>query len=423
MAKSLLVTSLTNANQADASTSYTPMASWQNVSTTEDPMEFIFRSAATLSKLRANVSVNTITDTSILRTRKAGANGGQTVSITASTTGEFIDPSGTDSMASGDTIAYEIVIPSVAGNQNLRIVVIDCTCLASSETFCRMTQSTATSSGLAASTTYYAVLQGTTASLTSATTEAYAQITSGTAGTLKNLCVYFQINSRASSGTDWGTSIGAGDGNLVVTAPASTTGIFEDTGGTTDSISVGSLINYFVRSGAGTGNILVSAASVELATTNAASIIALGNAAGSFANGFGAVLYSAIGGFATTPPTLEPNYRSKTTFGMTVSYLHGYVDTNTLNAGSTALWIFRVGTTSTALRLSIPGGSTGVFLNTTDSYSPSVGAAVAYRIENNATSGNISYKNISILVTDTDTYAATRIKDVIQYGGTIPKKR
>jgi hypothetical protein len=64
--------------------------------------------AATASKLEVYISANTVSATSTLKLRKNGADGNQSVSITASTTGWFEDASNTDSIASGDEIDYQL---------------------------------------------------------------------------------------------------------------------------------------------------------------------------------------------------------------------------------------------------------------------------------------------------------------------------
>lgn len=64
---------------------------------------------ATASKLEIYISANTVSATSNLRLRKNGANGNQNVSITASTSGWFDDPSNSDSLTAGDEFNYQLI--------------------------------------------------------------------------------------------------------------------------------------------------------------------------------------------------------------------------------------------------------------------------------------------------------------------------
>jgi hypothetical protein len=81
----------------------------QNNSPTESDLKENLLGNWTLSNLRIYVPVNTVTASSTIRTRKNAANGGQSVSVGSSATGEFTDSSGTDSVVSGDEVDFQIV--------------------------------------------------------------------------------------------------------------------------------------------------------------------------------------------------------------------------------------------------------------------------------------------------------------------------
>src|SRR4051812_2560844 len=70
--------------------------------TTEANTQLPIRVAGAFSKLYCRVSANANTGTTVLRVRKAAANGNQSVSIASSTTGEFQDTVNTDTVTAGD---------------------------------------------------------------------------------------------------------------------------------------------------------------------------------------------------------------------------------------------------------------------------------------------------------------------------------
>lgn len=80
-----------------------------NAAGTDETLQpYTFRYDATFSNLRVRVNQNSIANPSTFRTRKNGANGGQSVSITGSTTGSFEDTTGTDTVTDGDSLNYQV---------------------------------------------------------------------------------------------------------------------------------------------------------------------------------------------------------------------------------------------------------------------------------------------------------------------------
>lgn len=71
--------------------------------------------AATASKMRINVTANARSTTTTFTSRVNGADGNQTIPITATSTGWFEDASNTDSLAAGDTFNYKIVTSTGLG--------------------------------------------------------------------------------------------------------------------------------------------------------------------------------------------------------------------------------------------------------------------------------------------------------------------
>ena len=74
------------------------------------------RAPGVYSRMQAYIRVNSATQAITIKFRKNGADGNQTVSITASTTGHFEDASNTDTVADGDLINARATSPSGSGS-------------------------------------------------------------------------------------------------------------------------------------------------------------------------------------------------------------------------------------------------------------------------------------------------------------------
>jgi hypothetical protein len=100
-----------------------PGGQWA-ASATETGTQSQFNLATTASKLQVYVSANTVTANSTLKTRINGANGGQTATITDSTSGWFEDASGTDSIADGDEVNFVITTGGTGTSLTLQTTVM-----------------------------------------------------------------------------------------------------------------------------------------------------------------------------------------------------------------------------------------------------------------------------------------------------------
>ena len=174
------------------------------------------RFSGTLSKLRIYLKTNTINGASTFRTRKNAGNGTQSVSVTASTTGAFEDTSNSDSFVSGDTLNTQFV----AGGSSGSAIQTNQQVMVASGHF-HFAGGLMSVSG--AGTRYY-VFAG---SLDIASTESIAQITSRISTTRRNLFANVTANTRngASAVT---TRKNTANGNLTLSIPSTTTGVFED---------------------------------------------------------------------------------------------------------------------------------------------------------------------------------------------------
>ena len=238
MAKTYIGASGSQATVANE-TSYWFLGGGIAKSTTEVNQQTIFRLQGTLSNLYVRVTANTITTASTLRTRKNVANGGQSVSITASTSGEFTDSSGTDTVAATDKFCYQFV-PGAATN-TLTFYLHSCIFDATTDTVTRTVTMDATSL-TTASTTWYAPLTGRVGTAT--TTETNAKRRMRKSFTLRNVGANVTTN-RATTSTLRSRKNGA-NGNLAISITGGgATGWYEDTS-STDTVSAGEDWNWSI---------------------------------------------------------------------------------------------------------------------------------------------------------------------------------
>lgn len=93
---------------AAAATTYVPVAGDAVPNGTEGVVAGDFQAAATGSNLSVAVSANTVSATSTVKLRKNAADGSQSVSITASTTGVFTDAVNSDPLVASDSVCYVV---------------------------------------------------------------------------------------------------------------------------------------------------------------------------------------------------------------------------------------------------------------------------------------------------------------------------
>ena len=223
---------------------------------TEARTQYIVRVAATLSSLRFRISENTRDGASTGRTRINGVNGAQSVSIPASTAGNFEDIVNTDAVAVGNSVNYQLVPGGASGTITARVIQVKSTSVG------RQVIASYVDVGTVAfgTTAYYpAEGLGQDPTATEANVQGLAQVNFAT----KNLFVRSPTNSVNGASTIR-TRRNTGNGNLSVSIPASTTGTFEDTT-RGDEFYPGDLINYQIVTGGAAGSIVITQIGFELA--------------------------------------------------------------------------------------------------------------------------------------------------------------
>lgn len=220
--------------------------------------QYTFRVAATLSNFRIVVGANTFTTNgSTARVRIGGQNGNQVISIPAGTTGALEDTTNTDAIAVGQLVNYTLV----AGTQAGKSLQLSSASIKSAATGRQTACASGGTATLAYGQTVYLTLEGHSQSF--ATTEANVQCLTRLAFVAKNFFVNVPTNSVNNGSTFRTRKNGNTNGNLTVSVPASTTGVFEDTTNS-DSILVTDSYNYQVITGGTSGTMQICAVGFEL---------------------------------------------------------------------------------------------------------------------------------------------------------------
>lgn len=237
-----------------AGTYYFPLQEAALASTNLEPQyQFTSKMTATWRNLFANISTNTIAATSTIRSRKDTANGGQTVSITASTTGQYEDTSGSDSIISGSLMSTALTT-TTTGTLNLESHGSEFVSTAHKAVF--LTQ-TGVNGGMVISAGGTQYLESGSDRITVAEADAKWDVR-GTL-TLSNLQLNVLSNGITATST-FRSRKNAANGGQTISITSSTSGLMEDTSGT-DSMVAGNFFNYQIIGGGGGTSIGYNSAS------------------------------------------------------------------------------------------------------------------------------------------------------------------
>jgi hypothetical protein len=254
-----------------SATRYNPLAgrASSNLPSTEAFAAMPSPLTGTLRNLHAHVSANSRTTTTTIRTRVAGANGNQTLSIGSTATGLFEDTTNSDSVTQGQLIGLQLVTST--GTQTITIETTGITF----ENTGRQAYQTSYNQGVAnttASITRYLQIGGDLGTTFGHSTEANAQ-TKANAGAFKRLGVYVSANARTTTTTVTTRKNGANQA-ITVSIGSTATGLFEDT---TNSFTTAAddLVNHAISFGTGAQSITVNFVSVAFVP---ALVVAMGQA-------------------------------------------------------------------------------------------------------------------------------------------------
>ena len=242
----------------DSVTRYIPIAGNPTPSATESAdLKFNFKNACTLKHLQVNVQANSRNGTTTFRLRKNGADGNQTVSVSALATGWFEDTSNTDSISVNDDVNFSATTVTGGGNCVPQSITVAVETTDDSTQFVVCADPSSPVPIIAGATK----VGGLGGILPNSTNELAQQHTVGDQGRFSKLQVYVSSNGVTATST-LRLRINGANGNSVVSISASSTGLFEDTSNT-DFAEPDDLINYQITAGA-TGT--------ELQVTNYSSV-------------------------------------------------------------------------------------------------------------------------------------------------------
>lgn len=354
--------------------------------TAEADAQIPYRTAGRITSLYTRVTTND-RGTSTFRLRKNTANGNNTVSITASTTGEFQDVTNSDSIAAGDLVNTQLT--TGAGGTTFTITMINAVFNPNanndmlSKWVCNGV-STAAYTGTSA--TFFNTIAGT---LGFGGTESSQQTTMRTRGTLKNMSCGINANTRSTASTILSRKNTA-NGALSISIGATLTGVFEDTTHS-DSLVSGDLVNTSVVVGTGVGSLTATFVAAEFITTNGRQQIMSADA--STVNAAATNNYSYGGNLSRAT---EADSKTKTLMPFFASFLGCVVTSNTVTAASTLK--FRINGANGNQSVSITASTTGLFEDSTHTDVVAVNTEIDDQVIGGATGTSLSIRSRTFLL-------------------------
>lgn len=359
-----------------------------NTSATES-LEYAYLrlTTATFSNLSAYIKTNTLSITGTIRFRVNGADGNQSLSITASTTGLFVDSTNQDSSGIGDTVNHKWTAGAGTGSASVSFVTVLCSPATNfSITGVFYSQSTAWQN----SNSQYKAFDTDTVS----STESDVQQRIRTAGRFS----YLEVDLITNNNTNPFSTIfrvNGVDTNLRVSYPASTTGYFTDLNNSA-FVAVGDNVNVHNFDTSIAGTMFITHWTVSF-VPDSESIVQIVGSLGTGGVAAGTTRYVAIlgGGGAAT---VEAESQMPVNFAYSTSDAFVNITTNTTTGGSSS-YTFRKNGADTSLSISVTAGTTGVFSDTTNTVNGGAGDLVDWKFINGGGAGNVTTTSYSMLMT------------------------
>lgn len=331
--------------------------------------------------LKAKILSNTINGATVFVLRINGADGANTLSITASTSGLFEDTTHTDNISTTNKLNHKITPSGSSGSMVIASVSISFA--ATTNTAQLLTTSKDADYTVAASTQYYPINGG---GVSDNLTEDNVEFVFQSGGTLRNGAVYISSNTSAVT-TTYRSRIDGANGNLAIAVTAAATGLVQDTSNT-DTIAAGNTVNWSASSAADAGDVSGKLLSAEFITTDTSwqSISGIQGGSG-LSQAAGLTRYYIIGTNVTNPFTTETDAQTKTPFSFTASNLQIFI---TANAGTTNGSITLMeGGAETGLTASITALTTGLFVDNSNTYAVAADDLLSMRIVSGATAATV----------------------------------
>lgn len=358
--------------------------------TTEGNSEQKWYDSGTVSYLTAYVSANASGSTNTIYLRVNGANGNQSVAISAGATGEFIDSTNTDTYADGDKLGifYDKTGSSTTITYVGAHVTPDSGAVMKLAAVGEVTWGNNNS-------TRFIPLSGEAgySSTVGATENATVEFPFDCAGTLENFNIYVSANARPNAVTAI-IRRNSVDSALVIYIAAGTTGLFSNVSNSR-SISVGDTANYSLFLGSGGGNFTSQYLSCDFRTTDGKTMAFASNVLADADVVNGVTRYSSILGSVVASGT-STNHRIKMRCSGTVSKLRVYSKTN---SGSTnCVCTVRKNGSDQSLTATVTASTTGEFADTSNSFTFSSGDDLDIKMVRAAGSGTTSIMRIGMLI-------------------------
>lgn len=351
---------------ANPGTGFAPPCGSMATNTIESLAELLVRGNYTASELFCNIPANTFTSASTITVRINAVNGNGSVSIPATTTGTFEDLINTDSISDGDTLLQEVVNAGMHGEQWTQTSAM-MTMENVIDNRCQTMSNHITASARESAVRRFLRLWGNGNTVLTADEAANTYDFQGDTGELTNLFINVFSNNVDTAST-FLTRIDGADGNLAASVPANTTGTIEDT--TNTDVLDGASTDISVTFDMGTG---MSGDELEWDAIGATWNILGGRPWGAGDNEIATSLANGSSEFlcvenssdvALNGSPTESDAQVPARFPCIVRNLHLVMFANTLNAATTLA--FRVNGVTSALSVSVPASTTGIFEDTAD---------------------------------------------------------
>ncbi len=358
--------------------------------TTEANSEQKWYDSGTISYLTAYVSANASGSTNTIYLRVNGANGNQSVAISAGATGEFVDSTNTDTYADGDKLG--IFYDKTGSSTTITYVGAHVT--PDSGAVMKLAAVGETTWGNNNSTRFIPLSgEAGYSSTVGATENATVEFPFDCAGTLENFNIYVSANARPNAVTAI-IRRNSVDSALVIYIAAGATGLFSNVSNSR-SISVGDTANYSLLLGSGGGNFTSQYLSCDFRTTDGKTMAFASNVITRAGVVNGVTRYGPIlGGIASTGGAT--GYGIKMRCSGTVSKLRIYCSTNTGNTNT--FCTVRKNGSNTSLVATVTASTTGEFADTSNSFTFSSGDELDIKYVRAAGSGTTTLMRIGMLM-------------------------
>lgn len=352
--------------------------------------QVIQRAAGIFSQFTLSLKANGIAGTTTFTFRINAADANMSISIPASTTGNFAmaDTSITDTIAAGDKTGVKFVPGATTGTCTVMTMKTIFTNTSSDETITRLGDGGFPDGNFnTASTTRYEPIAGEFPT-TFTSTESLAKVRIRKPGVIRNLSFFVKTNAR-STATSITLRLNGANAAITKSVAAGVTGWQEDTTNSV-TVAVNDDVNWAITTSTGTGAFRVTIILCDFVTTDGwFPVIA---AATDAANQAAALTrYLSVGGILVVA-TGETNLDGATDANFTFAELTANVTTNGIAAVSTVT--LRANIADTALVASTTASTTGIINDSTHTVTNIPTDRINYKIVTGGASGNLAIKSV-----------------------------